>query len=95
MGNDKLKQIKIGCDKNADNYIFFIEDTGIGIRKEYHEMIFKIFRRLKEIEVEGTGIGLAIIKKIVELHNGKIWVESPVKDGKGGKVLFYDTKVVP
>ena len=66
----------------------FIEDTGIGIKEEYQQQIFKIFRRLKDIDAEGTGVGLAIAKKIVSLHNGKIWVESPVRDGRGSKFCF-------
>jgi len=81
-------KITIGCDKDEDSYKFFVEDTGIGIREEYCEQIFKIFRRLDDVEVEGTGVGLAIVKKIVDLHNGKVWVESPVSDGKGSRFCF-------
>ncbi len=88
MGDDKQRKIEIGCDRDGDNYKFFVEDTGIGIKEEYHEQIFKIFRRLKEVETEGTGVGLAIVKKIVEIHKGTIWIESPVKDGKGTKFDF-------
>ncbi len=88
IGNDSLKKIRIGCLKNDEYYKFFVEDTGIGIRPEYHETVFKIFRRLNDIEVEGTGVGLAIVKKIVELHNGKVWVESPIVNGRGAKILF-------
>ncbi|MBS1257952.1 MAG: Adaptive-response sensory-kinase SasA [Candidatus Scalindua arabica] len=88
MGDDKEKQITIGCDKNGDYYKFFVEDTGIGIRKEYQNNIFKIFCRLKDIEVEGTGVGLVIVKKIIEVHRGKIWIESPVARGKGSRFCF-------
>jgi len=88
MGDDNQKEINIGCDKEGDYYKIFIEDTGIGIRSEHHEQIFAIFRRLKEVEIEGTGVGLAIVKKIVELHNGKIWVESPVNEGRGSRFCF-------
>jgi signal transduction histidine kinase/HAMP domain-containing protein len=88
MGEDKQRQIKIGCDRNGDYYKFFVEDTGIGIRKEYKEQIFKIFKRLNDVETEGTGVGLAIVKKIVELHKGRIWVESPIKDGRGSRFCF-------
>ncbi len=86
--NGEAKRIRIGSDKDEDCYTLFVEDTGIGIREEYYEQIFKIFRRLDDVEVEGTGVGLAIVKKIVELHNGKVWVESPVSDGKGSRFCF-------
>ena len=83
MGDSKQREINVGYDKEGDFYKFFVEDTGIGIRNEHQNHIFKIFTRLKEIEVEGTSVGMAIIKKIVELHKGKVWVESPVKKGRG------------
>ena len=88
MGNNNQRQIRIGCDKNGDYYNFYVEDTGIGIQEEYQKQIFKIFKRLGDIEVEGSGVGLAMVKKIVELHKGKIWVESPVKDGGGSRFCF-------
>ncbi len=88
MGDDKQRQITIGCDKDGDNYKFFVEDTGIGIRKESQASLFRIFSRLKEIEAEGTGVGLIITKKIVELHKGKIWIESPIVEGKGTRFCF-------
>jgi PAS domain S-box-containing protein len=83
-----LREIRIGCDKDDNYYKLFVEDTGIGILEEYYEQIFKIFSRLGDVEVEGTGVGLAIVKKIVDLHNGKVWVESPVSDGKGSRFCF-------
>ncbi len=88
MGEDKQRQVKIGCDKDGSYYKFYVEDTGIGIEEEYREQIFKIFKRLKEVEAEGTGVGLAIVKRVVEQHKGKIWIESPVKDGKGTRFCF-------
>ncbi len=88
MGDDNQKEINIGCDKEGDYYKFFIEDTGIGIRAEHHEQVFAIFRRIKDVEIEGTGVGLAIVKKIVGLHHGKIWVESPVNEGRGSRFCF-------
>ena len=88
MGNWGFKRIRIGCHMNDDYYKFFVEDSGIGIREEYQDQIFKMFKRLHDIETEGTGVGLAIVKKIVELHGGKLWVESPLKDGRGSKFCF-------
>ncbi len=81
-------KIIIGCEKNEKHYKFFIEDTGIGIQKDYQEQIFKIFTRLNDIDVEGSGVGLSIVKKIVEQHNGDVWVESPVRDGRGSRFYF-------
>lgn len=88
QSNGDYGVIRIGCHKNEDYYKFFVEDSGIGIRKEFQEQVFKIFKRLQDIEAEGTGVGLAIVKKIVELHGGTLWVESPLKDGRGSRFCF-------
>ncbi len=89
MGNHKQRQVRIGCDKNGNDYYkFYVEDTGIGILEKYQEQIFKIFGRLKEIDAEGTGVGLTIVKKIVEQHKGKVWIESPVSNGRGTRFCF-------
>ena len=83
--NDKPR-IEIGFHNNEDFFEFFVKDNGIGIQKEYQEKVFEIFARLGDVEVEGTGVGLAIVKKIVETHGGKIWLDSEV--GKGTTVYF-------
>jgi signal transduction histidine kinase len=58
----------------------------MGIVKEFHEQVFGLFERLS-IDVDGTGIGLALVKRIVEVHGGKIWIESE-GSGQGSKVIF-------
>jgi signal transduction histidine kinase len=88
MGDDKNRQVAIGYNKIEGYYEFFVEDTGIGIRKEYQNNVFKIFSRLKQVEAEGSGVGLIIVKKIVEMHKGKIWIESPIAKGKGSRFCF-------
>ncbi|MEX1190473.1 MAG: PAS domain S-box protein [Brumimicrobium sp.] len=86
--NDKTPEIHITCEEEADKWLFAIKDNGIGLSEEYYSKIFEIFQRLHaKNEYEGTGIGLAIVKKIIENLGGEIWVDSKVDKGS----TFYFT----
>ncbi|MEO5890074.1 MAG: two-component regulator propeller domain-containing protein [Ferruginibacter sp.] len=84
---DIIPQIRINAQETAEYWEFSVSDNGIGIEKKNCERIFDIFQRLHtRVEYEGSGIGLAHCKKIVELHKGKIWVNS--KPGEGTTFHF-------
>jgi PAS domain S-box-containing protein len=83
--------------KDGKEYIkFFVKDTGIGIDKKYHEIIFNIFRQIDDTHTRkygGAGIGLSIVKRIVEIFGGEIWVES--EPGKGSVFYFTIPLILP
>ena len=75
MGDQPQPCITIGVRQDGATPVFFVRDNGIGILPQYQADIFDIFNKLNP-DVEGTGIGLALVKRIVEVHNGRLWVES-------------------
>ncbi|SNS70376.1 PAS domain S-box-containing protein [Belliella buryatensis] len=84
---DRNPEIRINFEDTPDSWVFSIKDNGIGIEKSYLEKIFIIFQKLHTKDLyEGSGIGLAICKKIIDKYNGKIWVESTPQEGS---IFFF------
>ncbi len=87
MGDQPSPRIDVGARREgSEPFVLTVEDNGIGIEPEYQEKIFELFQRL-DAGTEGTGVGLALVKRIVELHGGRIRVESEGK-GRGSTFCF-------
>jgi signal transduction histidine kinase len=87
MGDQKDPHIEIGVETLKAETVFFVRDNGMGIDPRYHAKVFALFERL-DAKAEGTGVGLAIVKRIVDLYMGRIWMES---SGLGKGTCFYFT----
>lgn len=85
--------VHISAEEEGDHWLFKVKDNGPGIEESYLHKIFEPFKRMIRHEVQGAGLGLAICRKIVESHGGKIWCESTL--GKGTTFLFTLPKVLP
>lgn len=95
MGDQPSPKVDIGGRDLPEWVEFYVKDNGIGIDPAYHDKIFGLFQRLKEVEVEGTGVGLSIVKKIVDLAGGKIWIESRKGEGTAFFIRFPRKEVEP
>lgn len=89
------KLIEVGCrdqvlvEGGSESRVFYVKDNGLGIAEEFHEDIFRIFKRLntEDDDKKGTGVGLTFVRKIIERHGGRIWLESVLGEG----TTFYFT----
>ena len=86
MGDQPSPVITVGCERRAQGHRFFVQDNGVGIKGEDAERVFGLFVRGEGTRASGSGIGLAIVQRIVESHGGRVWVES--RPGEGSTFWF-------
>ena len=87
MDSQPAPRVEVGARPDNGSVVCWVKDNGMGIDPRYHEKVFGLFEQLDPSQ-EGSGIGLALVRRIVELHGGKIWVESA---GAGQASTFYFT----
>ena len=82
-------KIEVSAHVDGGETIYAIKDNGMGIDNRYYDRVFELFKRMDNVkDIEGTGVGLAIVKRIVERHNGRVWFESKLNDGSTFFVAF-------
>jgi len=87
LGDQPAPHVEIGAEQVGDELELFVRDNGKGIDQRYHTKVFGLFEKL-DASAKGSGLGLALVKRIVELHGGKIWVQS---EGPGQGTTFRFT----
>jgi two-component system sensor kinase FixL len=92
MGDQTKPLIHIGMRKSEDQVIFFVRDNGIGIEPQYIDRVFGLFNKL-DPKSEGTGVGLSLAKRIVEVHGGRIWLES--EGIRKGTTVYFTLAAIP
>jgi signal transduction histidine kinase len=88
--SEEAPNIEVSAQEDTDAYRISVRDNGVGVKADYHQAIFAPFKRLHGKSIPGVGLGLAICKKIVTAHGGKIWVES---DGQNGSTFHFTVPV--
>ena len=87
FSREQPPEVRVAARQNHNEWLFSVRDNGLGIAPEYHERIFEVFKRLHDRqEHPGNGIGLAICRRVVQRHRGRIWVES--EPGNGSTFFF-------
>jgi signal transduction histidine kinase len=85
MDDEADPSVEIGWRREGDETVFFVRDNGVGIEADQLEKVFNLFYKL-DPETEGSGVGLAIVKRVIEVQGGRIWIDSEV--GRGTSVSF-------
>ena len=81
-GNKERQCIEIGFADQGRQFVFYVKDNGVGFDEKYKDKLFKVFQRLHSTEeFEGTGVGLALVEKIISKHGGKVWAEGKNNEG--------------
>jgi signal transduction histidine kinase len=86
MGDQTDPRIDVGVVQQDEEQVFYVRDNGVGIAETYHTKVFGLFDKL-HAGTEGSGVGLAIVKRIIEVHGGRIWLES-AGAGQGSTFFF-------